>query len=1097
MADNPISYSDLIRPDDSILNLIKQLDELNTKYEELRKKAGELNNSLRGVSGATEEGRAKIREAAEAAERLAQADKGLSSAQANVEREIRQTNKAVEEQVKTYAQIRSRIEQLNGSLQQNIQRYRNAQSEIQRLSKAEGDHTLEIARLREERNKANATIRNEIRMENAASSSLNEMRQQLISVKNAYAAMSGEMRDSSIGEETLKTIQKLDTEVSKIEQSMGVHSRNVGNYRSAFNGLNVSIQQVARELPSLSMGASMFFLAISNNLPILVDELKNAREQYDNLRASGQKSTPVWKQVVSSIFSWQTALVAVITVLSMYGQEIFDWIAGLFKAKDATDKAALSQEIYNRTLQDGAKVTNEATRSIASDVARVQFLTGAIEDNTRSISDRRSAILALQQIVPDYHGSLTREGELIGHNTEVIEEYIANLRRAATAQAAFNQMTEIAEGALNDEIALRNWQNGFEKIRREAQKIYKGFDPASMEVGWDVTQSRATGQVIGHYNQIRDRQSGRIITDNLTLAQYNELQKIQERWDAVSAKVQQYSDRLAVANSRTEALEKVIRETGVSVDKVLERSGSSAGASVAGSRVASDLSDDAELQEEMYQRMIEARRRYEDAQLAMQGDTYEARQQEIRYEYERQIEDLRHQLQTEADMAREEREAANAEIILLQQQLHDELYKLEQSEFLKELEQLKEQNELRLRAVKEGTEEEYKLRLEQNEINRQIALAENRMLPAADRQSEKDINAAFNMQAGTITADRGDKIAGEAAKDAEKQSKKLQSAYRTLVDTVRGFSRNMGEAVSNFTGILTSKVGDKTIYEHLGLTEEQAYAAAAYAGIIVGSLQDIAAARVEAANAAVEEAEKETEAARDALQVELEARRNGYANRVSEARKELQLAQKNQQQAEKEQQRALRQQQALQSIAQMGNLVTASTLIWSLLGFPAAIPAIAAMWASFAATKIKAATMTASGNGSTEQYGEGTVELLQGGSHQSGDDIDLGTKPDGTRRRAEGGEFFAVINKRNSRRFRKIIPDVIRSFNDGSFIRKYSRMYENAAGDVFINGGANIDLSKIERDLSAIRKGSRKRYYTDGKGRTVVAYKNLTRRIYV
>ena len=1091
MADssNPLSYSDLIRPDDSILNLIKQLDELNAKYEELRKKAGELNNTLRGVSGATEEGREKIRQAAEAAERMAQADRALSSAQANVEKEIRQTNKAVEEQVKTYAQIRSRIDQLNGSLQENINKYRNAQAGINRLRKEEGDHTLEIARLREERNKANAAIRNGIRMENAAAGSLNEMRQQLISVKNAYAAMSGEMRESSIGQETLKTMQKLDTEVSKIEQSMGVYSRNVGNYRSAFNGLNVSIQQVARELPSLSMGASMFFLAISNNLPILSDELKRAREEYNNLRAAGQKATPVWKQVVSSIFSWQTALVAVITVLSMYGQEIADWIAGLFKAKDATDRAALSQEIYNRTLRDGAKVTDEATKSIASDVARVQFLTGVIEDNTRSISDRRSAILDLQQIVPDYHGSLTREGELIGHNTEAIDVYIANLRRAATAQAAFNQMAEIAEGTLNDEIALRAWQQGIEKVRRDAQKIYSGFDPGRMTATRRF-ESESTGRAYAIY----DNQTNKV-TDYISREQYEALEKIQERWETVTGKVQQYSDRLAVANSRTEALEKVIRDTGVSVEKVLEGSGSSAGASVAGSRIASDLSDDADLQEEMYRRMIEARRRYEDAQLAMQGETYEARQQEIRYEYERQIEDLRHQLQAEADMTREEREAANAEIILLQQQLHDELYKLEQSEFLKELEQLKEQNALRLRAVEEGTEEEYKIRLEQNEINRQIALGENRMQPASDRQSEQDINAAFNAQAGKITADRGKQVSDDEAKDAVERSRKLQSAYRTLVDTVKGFSSNMGEAVSNFTGILTSKVGDKTIYEHLGLTEEQAYAAAAYAGIIVGSLQDIAAARVEAANAAVEEAEKETEAARDALQVELEARRNGYANRVSEARKELQLAQKNQQAAEKEQQRALRQQQALQSIAQMGNLVTASTLIWSMLGFPAAIPAIAAMWVSFAATKIKAATMTASGK--SEQYGEGTVELLQGGSHQSGNDIDLGTKPDGTRRRAEGGEFFAVINKRNSRRFRKVIPDVIRSFNDGSFIRKYSRMYENAAGDVFINGGANIDLSKIERDLSAIRKGSRKRYYTDGKGRTVVAYKNLTRRIYV
>ena len=84
------------------------------------------------------------------------------------------------------------------------------------------------------------------------------------------------------------------------------------------------------------------------------------------------------------------------------------------------------------------------------------------------------------------------------------------------------------------------------------------------------------------------------------------------------------------------------------------------------------------------------------------------------------------------------------------------------------------------------------------------------------------------------------------------------------------------------------------------------------------------------------------------------------------------------------------------------------------------------MWGSFAYSKIKAVQAV----GKSEEYGEGTVELLSGGSHQSGNDVDLGTKSDGTKRRAEGGEFFAVINKRNSRRYRRIIPSVIGALNN-------------------------------------------------------------------
>jgi hypothetical protein len=152
------------------------------------------------------------------------------------------------------------------------------------------------------------------------------------------------------------------------------------------------------------------------------------------------------------------------------------------------------------------------------------------------------------------------------------------------------------------------------------------------------------------------------------------------------------------------------------------------------------------------------------------------------------------------------------------------------------------------------------------------------------------------------------------------------------------------------------------------------------------------------------------------------------------------------------------------------------------------------MWTSFAAAKIKAAQ--ASKPAETETYGDGTVELLQGGSHASGHDIDLGTKPNGTRRRAEGGEFFAVINKRNSRRFRDVIPDVINSFNDGTFAERYQRANAAMAGyAVGLVGGGTTDVSGLEKDVSAIRQQGETMQYVDGQGNTIIRYKNLTRKI--
>ena len=130
----------------------------------------------------------------------------------------------------------------------------------------------------------------------------------------------------------------------------------------------------------------------------------------------------------------------------------------------------------------------------------------------------------------------------------------------------------------------------------------------------------------------------------------------------------------------------------------------------------------------------------------------------------------------------------------------------------------------------------------------------------------------------------------------------------------------------------------------------------------------------------------------------------------------------------------------------------------------------------------------------SEEYGEGTVELLQGGSHQSGNDIDLGRKKDGTRRRAEGGEFFAVINKRNSRRFRQYIPDVINSLNNGTFADKYLNAYPQAGG-VTVVQQQSTDLRRLSDDVGAIRRQGERRTYIDQDGNVIEEYKNVRRKI--
>ena len=131
----------------------------------------------------------------------------------------------------------------------------------------------------------------------------------------------------------------------------------------------------------------------------------------------------------------------------------------------------------------------------------------------------------------------------------------------------------------------------------------------------------------------------------------------------------------------------------------------------------------------------------------------------------------------------------------------------------------------------------------------------------------------------------------------------------------------------------------------------------------------------------------------------------------------------------------------------------------------------------------------------SEEYGEGGLEFLEGGSHASGNDIDLGVNNKRKRRmRAEGGEALAIINKRRTRKYRKILPDVIESFNKGTFEDRYLNAFAGAdKANISIVSNSSTDLSKLERDVSSIRKQNETKYFTMPDGTVIMQYKNVKR----
>lgn len=1100
-TDGSIRYSDLIIPDDAVNNLIAQLEKLGQTYDNLVKdiqaQSRQMEQALGKASAATQQGQESIRRMAQEAERLYEQSKQAQQVSSTVQEEIRtvkeleqainrelgtreQNSRAMAEQQRVITQLRAQLAAYQKDINKGAQLTAEQTAQYNKLNAEISEHT-------NLRNKARTALSQETKEMQAAAGSIRQLQAQVARLSNTYANMGAEMREGAEGQALIKTLQQQYAELSKLEQAMGVYRRNVGNYASAWNGLNVSVQQVVRELPSLSMGFNMFFLAISNNLPMLTDEIKAATEAYKQAVAQGQKATPVWKQVLSSITSWQTALVIGITILAQYGDDIINWVKGLFSAKEAIDTTVEAQKMVNDAMMQGAK---DAQR----EKVQLDLLYKSATDVTKPMEERRKAVDELQRIYPGYLGNMEDEDILAGKAADAYTKLSEELIRAARAKAAMNKITENQEKLLELEPQLT-------AADEELNAAQKRLDILSDQSTKMDALSRA--QAIMAAQNIRD------------------VAKAES--DKIAAEV----NRLKAAN---EELSKM-----VTTEDVIEATGS-AGKGRTGRQGKTGKPYDP------YQDTLEAQRALWEAQADSQEDEWVKRQMKTRLQYDNEIEDLEHRLENEKNLTEETQQYISERIVELTKQRDAELLQIEKEHQIQLLELERQGIQARMQGLNEETEQYRTLQNKLFSVNNRLALARNEALPAGERQDPQQITAASNREGAAYNyqfeLDKFDEYLEEAY-DKDYKSEKAKTAMRLQMEKERwekimqltekygsdvtGYQvGQIKESIGKIDGEL-SKLGkgwdpEQGVFGNLfdmvlgnpfgsdakGLEKEQAFKDSISTSVsyAMDALQQFADYKAELADRAVESAEKEVDAAQSVLDAELQARANGYANNVQQAQKELALAKKNQRQALLQQQQAQRQQQAIQSLEQIGNMVTATSLIWSQLGFPAAIPATAIMWASFAASKIKAAQLAkqsiADMGTATEKYGEGTVELLQGGSHQSGNDIDLGRKPDGTRRRAEGGEFFAVINKRSSRRFRSVIPDVINSLNDGSFAHKYLNAYRGAAElDVELHKGAaqSPDLSALSGDVRAIRRQGDRRTYTDGRGRTVIEYGLHRRRI--
>lgn len=1036
-----IKYSDLIQPDSSIKDAITQLEGLQKIYDAMLKRIEEgakgLQKPISEGGGATEEGRKKI--------------------------------DAYEKQVRSLA---------NAEIQLKLALTETAQ-EIAVLKKQTADQNY--------LNKLQAKLANSMAGSYNALSAQYELNK--IKMNNLSQAY---LENTEAGKKLVKETAEIYAAMDKYQKSTGKHTLSVGNYKQAFDGLGFSVSQVARELPSLAISANTFFLAISNNIPMVVDEIQKLRAANEAAAKAGEAQVSITGKLIKSMFSFNTVMVLVLTAFSIWGKDITNWIGSLFTGKKRVENLTGS-------LKHMADAMQNARLETAKETVKLNVLYKTATNNAKSTTERTKAVKALKREYPEYFKNLSDEEIKLGKASKAYKEATKAITENAKARAALDKITELQKEFIDTDQKRIGLLTKQVQAQGELAKAEQYTAKVSSTITATSTQaaSQYYAATASNVNKLKDnvREYG------------DEAEKLAKRQSILTKSMENLTKLVSVDSMTGKATTKESKKKEFDLLKAYEES-----------RVAlivdARKKEEAEIREAARAELSKLQKDTTEKQRATQqyADTVYNIEEKLRRDLERLREKwVLEDLQKSHDFMNERLRAVRAgtgEELLLQTYL---------------LENERKQDELRIKQSTD-TEEVKNERLLILQRAYQLASANLRDDFTKDQNERIISSSVFRLQQEQQASEAEFYIVQRSAKEQEvfrlnaerqkwEQILELTRLYgsqitgyeiKTVEDTIKGIDNAIKQNTSGwdseqgvfgnlFDLMFGGAFGDKGGKSGQERAEEFKQSILDASEFAIENLKSVAQARVEAAEKAVQAAEKEVSARQKVLDAEIQARASGYANNVATAQKELDFARKQQEKALRDKKKAQKQQERIDTLMQASSLVTATANLWKDLGL-AAIPAIAIMWGSFAFAKIKASQLSKASD-QTEEYGNGTVEMIDyGGSHASGNDVDLGTTKDGKRRRVEKGEYFAVINKRSSQRYRRLVPDLINSLNKGTFEQKYLNAYSGADEVTNIMQGGNVDLSNVERDLKSIKESAGHKFITGADG-TIIEVKGNVKRI--
>lgn len=225
---------------------------------------------------------------------------------------------------------------------------------------------------------------------------------------------------------------------------------------------------------------------------MFTDALASARKEYEALTAAGKKATPVWKQVLSSLFSWQTAMAAAITLTVVYGKEIGNFIKSMMSAGKASISLADAQKKINDSFTSGSSKVGDQIAKIRSLQEQWDHLGNNLKEKREFIKDNADEFRKLDVAIKDVDDA---ENLLVKNTPAFIEAMALRAQAAAARELAAKEYARMLSAQADQKNAGKAnvfqalYRGLFEVVANKGGKKEKDYFTAQ------INQAKEAGDV--------------------------------------------------------------------------------------------------------------------------------------------------------------------------------------------------------------------------------------------------------------------------------------------------------------------------------------------------------------------------------------------------------------------------------------------------------------------------------------------------------------------------------------------------------------------------------------------------------------------------